>query len=356
LQDYRDRRALRLGSGRSIFLRNAHPPRADAEEEPGGSISEECAMEAFRDDAIIPATASGARTTPQTVLPPVLPQKEFEWLGPERTPQIVQWRFAEAEVAEMAFPPVRVRQGTARTSCDYQHLVCLLEGCGHYQSEAGKFTQTRGDVVLLSSDEACEVVSPERTRIVRWSLPRSVLAPMLPNPKIGTTLLSGSAGLNRVLCRHARDIAHEVDAIPIEAQRGLLTHLCGLVGLALETRSQDSAQPRLNQRTQVRQRVLIYIDAHLLDPNLTARRAAEDLGISPRWLHSVLEDASLCFSDLVARKRVQQSLKPLEDADPHAMTIAEIAFQSGFDDLSTFYRRFRRYMHMTPGEWREQSR
>jgi AraC-like DNA-binding protein len=35
--------------------------------------------------------------------------------------------------------------------------------------------------------------------------------------------------------------------------------------------------------------------------------------------------------------------------------ITDIAFEAGFGDISTFNRRFRRVMGMTPGAWRARS-
>jgi len=285
----------------------------------------------------------------------VLHGKTFSWLEDEQSvPRIVSRQFAQAEITELVVPPIHVAQNPSPDGDKRYHLVCMLDGHGHYRCEAGEFMQECGDIVLINSAEACEVTSPVGTHILRWSLPQDLLAPMLPAGELSTMCIPAAGGLNRVLGRHALELARQAGDIPVEAQGGLLVHLCGLIGLTLEMGANRPAPRCRNYRAQVRQRILGYVETHLRDPDLTARRAAEDLGISPRTLYAVMEECSTGFADLVARRRVERSLALLALPEPDTVPIAEIAYLSGFEDLSTYYRRFRRYKHMTPGCWREQ--
>lgn len=289
------------------------------------------------------------------LLPPN--RKAFRWLGDEQPrPRLASRRFADAQISELVVPPVRVAQAASLEGDMPYHLVCLLDGYGRYRCKSGDFTQASGDIVLIDGAEACEVTSPVATHVLRWSLPRHALAPMLPLGNLTTTRLPGSQAINGVLSRHAIELARAAGDIPIEAQRGFLLHLCSLIGLTLTLGADRPSGRGRAYRVQMRQRVLAYVESHLRDPDLTARRAAEDLGISTRRLHALLEESDFSFSDLVAQRRVQQSLRLLQTREPDAVPITEIAYLSGFEDLSTYYRRFRRYMHMTPGDWRRRFR
>jgi AraC-like DNA-binding protein len=306
---------------------------------------------------VTPETMAWKTIAPADFARHFLHRKAFDWLeGEPFRPRFVNRSFAEAQIEEVIVPPVRVSQAAAPDDDMPYHLVCLRDGYGHYRYETGEFTQGSGDVVLINSAEACEVTSPVNSHILRWTLPRNVLAPMLPEGELTTTCVPGSDGMNRLLNRHALDLALAARDIPLEAQHGLLLHLCGLIGLTLESSSERPDGAARNYRAQMRRRILAYVESHWRDPNLTARRAAEELGISTRRLHGFLQDGSQSFSDLVASRRVQQSLRLLQKQQPDAMPIAEIAYRSGFEDLSTYYRRFRRYMHMTPGDWRRRFR
>ena len=93
------------------------------------------------------------------------------------------------------------------------------------------------------------------------------------------------------------------------------------------------------------------IARHLAQPQLSPAFVATLLGISVRHLHVLFEEASMSFSHTVTALRIERSRRLLREAP--AMTVAAIAFASGFDSLATFYRVFRAVQGITPGDFRE---
>jgi AraC-like DNA-binding protein len=257
---------------------------------------------------------------------------------------------ADALLAEIEAPPVKVKQdGSAGSSAHRFHVVLLLEGSGTYQWERGTAKQRPGDIVLVDIAEPSEVVSPIESQLLRWSFPETVIAPFLPLRDACPVLhLPARTGLMNVIAQHTRQLACEADRLDHTAQHGLLTHLCGLLGLAMEAEATPTPARRCNYRSFQRQRVLSYIETHLRDPHCTAKRAAHDLGMSARWLHALLENMADSFSGIVARRRLERSLVLLQDPASDHLSITEIAFLSGFNDLSTFYRRFGEHYGTTP--------
>ncbi|WP_312017373.1 AraC family transcriptional regulator [Bradyrhizobium sp. AUGA SZCCT0431] len=90
---------------------------------------------------------------------------------------------------------------------------------------------------------------------------------------------------------------------------------------------------------------------HIAEPQLSPAFVASQLAISVRHLHVLFEESSMSFSQTVTALRIERSRRLLREAP--AMTIAEIAFASGFDSLATFYRVFRAAQGVTPGDFRE---
>ena len=90
---------------------------------------------------------------------------------------------------------------------------------------------------------------------------------------------------------------------------------------------------------------------HVAQPQLSPAFVAGLLGTSVRHLHVLFEEASMSFSQTVTTLRIERSRRLLREAP--AMTIAEIAFASGFDSLATFYRVFRAVQGVTPGDFRD---
>ena len=93
------------------------------------------------------------------------------------------------------------------------------------------------------------------------------------------------------------------------------------------------------------------IARHLAEPQLSPAFVATLLGISVRHLHVLFEEASMSFSHTVTALRIERSRRLLREAP--SMTIAAIAFASGFDSLATFYRVFRAVQGITPGDFRD---
>jgi AraC-like DNA-binding protein len=97
------------------------------------------------------------------------------------------------------------------------------------------------------------------------------------------------------------------------------------------------------------QRICTYVETNLADPSLSAKAASRALGISVRSLHLALAPTGETFGDLVQRRRLAACHSLLRRPDNPA-TIAEIAFASGFNSLSSFYRAFRRAYGACPSE------
>jgi AraC-like DNA-binding protein len=94
----------------------------------------------------------------------------------------------------------------------------------------------------------------------------------------------------------------------------------------------------------------------VLGPMLASGRpelagVASELGLSARTLQRRITEAGTSFRDLVADARRDLSHRLL--ADP-STDIDETAYLLGFQDVTSFYRAFRDWEGVPPGEWRSQ--
>ncbi|WP_179281152.1 AraC family transcriptional regulator [Paenibacillus sp. XY044] len=97
------------------------------------------------------------------------------------------------------------------------------------------------------------------------------------------------------------------------------------------------------------QKILAYIDLHFLEPiNLEA--LSRDLGISKFLISRIFsEQFHVSFRDYINGQRAAYAhMLLLSTADP----VTEIAFDSGFNSLRSFYRVFKKEYGMTPNEFR----
>ena len=130
-------------------------------------------------------------------------------------------------------------------------------------------------------------------------------------------------------------------------------HIIDLIALALgvEGDARELAE-RGGGRAVRRAAILRELENLAADPSLSAITVARRLGITPRYVHLLLEQTGRSFTQHVLEKRLEKAAALLRDQRQHGRRIADIALAAGFADLSHFNRAFRRRFGDTPSGFR----
>lgn len=94
------------------------------------------------------------------------------------------------------------------------------------------------------------------------------------------------------------------------------------------------------------------VDAGLGEPDLDIDRVARGLATSRRTLQRRLGSLGTSFHALLDQARREQALRHLRDP---SLTLSDVAFMTGYAEMSAFFRAFRRWTGQTPGEFRSRS-
>lgn len=115
-----------------------------------------------------------------------------------------------------------------------------------------------------------------------------------------------------------------------------------------------NASPSVAVAIDVRlQTVLAWVEEHAGEPAMTQALAAREVHMSPQAFCRFFRLATgRTFQRYVSEVRVARSCGGLLNCD---VGISEIAFQSGFNNLANFNRRFREIIGRTPREYRKMS-
>ena len=128
-------------------------------------------------------------------------------------------------------------------------------------------------------------------------------------------------------------------------------HLCELLGIVVSRQLGTESAPSSSR--QFHKTVLLaYLKRNALDPQLTPRVTARDLGMSVRSVHSLMRDIGQTFSEWVLNARVTHAHRLLQSTGVERRKIADIAATCGFSDLSHFNRMFKARVGCTPSEAR----
>lgn len=128
-------------------------------------------------------------------------------------------------------------------------------------------------------------------------------------------------------------------------------HLYDLAALVLDGFVRGGAERNENSIAGARLRLIRQdIQACLADQSLSIEEVARRQGVTPRYVQRLFEATGTTFSDYVRECRLEQAYQLLQKTGLGAGTIAAIAFDVGFSDISSFNRAFRRRFDATPSE------
>ena len=133
----------------------------------------------------------------------------------------------------------------------------------------------------------------------------------------------------------------------------VVTHVYDLASLILGAKRdvRELAQQR-GMRVARRTAVLRAIERRSGDPGLNVNAIAAQFGITPRYVHLLLEETGIAFTHHLLAHRLDRAAALLCDPRWHDRKISDVALEAGFTDLSHFNRSFRQRFGRTPSDTR----
>ena len=229
-----------------------------------------------------------------------------------------------------------------------------LSGLSFVSGARGEMTLGDGDAMLLNYSFSRTISRPGLVdhRVVR--LPRAALSPLVRNiddavlcriPR-GTGMLS--------LLRNYVDAIFDDPALAMPEMRQLaVAQLCDLIAVTLgATRDATAVAGGRGIRAARLRAVKSDIDAHLAHDDLSPGAVAKRQRLSDSYIRKLFEGEGTSFSQFVLGRRLVRAHRMLTDRRWADRSIAWIAFEAGFGDLSYFNRTFKRFYSTTPSEIR----
>lgn len=147
--------------------------------------------------------------------------------------------------------------------------------------------------------------------------------------------------------------ARLLEAKSATCRKHLEESFLSLLGAALS--ELDGADVSSAKReTDIVQQAVSIIDQRCADPDFTPARLAETLGVSARTLQRHFQPLGETPGRHLLEARLSEAYRRLTGQCGHApASVTEVAFASGFSDLSHFHREFKSKYGVTPGDLKQ---
>ena len=99
------------------------------------------------------------------------------------------------------------------------------------------------------------------------------------------------------------------------------------------------------------QQVFAIVDERLFDPNLSSKLISDEVGLSVNYIRTMFKSTTnMSIIDYIAGKRLDYACELLLSS---SSSIEEIASQTGFSAMSSFYTAFKKKYGITPAQFRK---
>jgi len=231
-------------------------------------------------------------------------------------------------------------------------LIQTRQGRFRLRTGHGDIVVDKGDCTLVSGVEGFRFSTPELTSCLVVRFERDWLRARLAGADdCAGRHIDGSAGWGGTLSSALWNIDPNDAAASDPGHTDLAAQLASLLGLAVR----PEGTPASRSRRAAQARIISAIERHFDDSALCPAAVALELGISPRYLHSLLAERRTTFNRELYRIRLERAAQMLADPGGAGMSVTEIAHATGFADAGHFSRRFRARFGAAPSAFRRRT-
>ncbi|WP_081929196.1 AraC family transcriptional regulator [Microvirga sp. BSC39] len=233
--------------------------------------------------------------------------------------------------------------------------LCISWMAGHYRlvQPGQRDIEIRpGSGCLTALDRRWKGTTSDGSWMMCIHFKRSTVATLVNNvDDIAPDKVDMAAPESRLLFDYLR-LIHTIEGLtshsPVVAR-----HLTDLLALALGANRDGEETARTGGVRAARLAAIKqYIAANLTSTRLSAETTAANLSLSSRYIRSLFAEQGTTFTDYVNERRLRRAYDSLRTQGSHSRPIADIAFDVGFVEPSTFYRLFRARYQLSPSDVR----
>ena len=209
-----------------------------------------------------------------------------------------------------------------------------------------------GEGCLLHMGAVADGHLPEGGSALGIRIEGSALRALVRRPEelVGRPIRRNNPGMP-LLMGYLRSFAEAGESPTPQLIQNFGHHVVDVVASMCGTSPEEREHAAGGVRAARLQKIMDSIASHACDPHFSVEFVAAELFVTSRTIQLILEETGSTFSEHVGEHRLRRAWRLLADANSD-LSIAEVAYEAGFNDLSHFYRAFRRRYGETPASVR----
>lgn len=244
----------------------------------------------------------------------------------------------------------RTRQGIRQDDQEHLFLLVQLAGSARIEQRDDSSILVPGSLYLLDSTKPMQIgFDGGRPHAISLHLPRAAaLADARGSLRVGEAIDLTTPAARR-LHNYVLSALHHRET----AEKGRPEYLLELTRLAFSAGAPQNALGRTLSQGARFELAVHELETFIARPELSLTWLADRIGISPRQLERDFQAHETSFVQLLREQRLKLACNLVELARRAGrdVRITDIAFASGFRDLSNFNRAFRARFGLTPRDY-----
>lgn len=225
-----------------------------------------------------------------------------------------------------------------------------LEGEAHIEYGNRRVIQAAGAIAVADARRAMSVSFPGEVRRIVAKLPASLLEAKLPRLLTShVEVFRPSGPFAPTLLSYFTELSREDAKVDPGDFEALLENVSNLLRIT----SGQSGQADCGAKELRRRALVQYLTRHACDPLIAIDAVAAHLHLSKRVVQQILQEMETTFTQFVTDERLRASAAKLSASKD--VPVSQIAYLSGFNDLSHFNHLFKRRFGVTPSVHRRLS-
>ena len=254
-------------------------------------------------------------------------------------------------------PSIIRRRDLSRTSDDFELVWSRVPSRGLIRHVGRECDRLGGDAVLASACDDYESRMDSDFAPVILRIERRLLLPLLPQAEDKLMRPIPTYATPFVLLRSYIEALRSIRRGGLSGLAGTIArHIADLVALTAGATGDGAVEAdRRGGRAARFAAIKSWISQRCIQQEVSIGEVASAMGASVRYVQTLFEGEGTTFSHFVLDQRLEYAAQIL--TSPHAnQRVTDIAYDSGFSDLSYFNRAFRARFGCTPSDMRQRAR